>query len=481
MRINLNVKEKLGRYIDQTSWQNTTLRYAPPVDFPAHLASCIGRAKIMRVFITLDEYWEISDDTYFEDYEIGKARVPASERYFKYDWWGVVPAPSGTRFEDYIRSHAEVSDELLLNVRRLEREVSDGIITYEKYAEVFSNAVEYCKRLAPNIRYIECCNEVDLYSFGNLKAEEYVKIYLVAHRAIKELNEKNKYDVPLEIGGYGAAFPISRWTRFTDVMRMLRDSEIGEDPMDFYSYHHYEVANMPDMLKFGMFDVAEMSAIDKLKLIIDQHQKLREELGLPEKPVFLNEIGREKCTDVDTSCLHNAAGLITYLIYFTKEGNGKVYPFPWCTFHNPSYQISYTQFVLNEDGSYSATPNGIAIMMLHKMQGEMLDTRLEKAYGRDPEQRVIATEDNGRIYVLCTNPTGEIIPCRLSIDGLDAIRYSVTQYLCDDKANNCVTGKGNGRLEATKSDLLECTEGALTLDFILERDNFILFEIEKAD
>ena len=480
MRINVNAQKNAGNYVDQTCWQNTTLRYSPPADFPKHLAENIGRAKIMRVFITLDEYWEISDDTYFEDYEIGKARVDAKDRYFRYDWWGVVPAPSGTRFEDYIRSHAAVSDELLLNVRRLEREVSDGIITYEKYAEVFTNAVEYCKRLAPNIRYIECCNEVDLYSFGNLTAEEYVRIYLVAHRAIKEINERNNYDIPLEIGGYGAAFPISRWTRFCDVMKMLRDSDIGEDPMDFYSYHHYEVANMPDMLKFGMFEIAEMSAIDKIKLIIDQHNTLRTELGLPDRPVFFNEMGREKCTDVATSCLHNAAGLLTYLIYFAKNGNNNVYPFPWCTFHNPSYQISYTQFVLNEDGSYSATPNGIAIMMMHRMRGELLDVELEKAYGRDPEYRAIAVKDGEKTYVLCANPTGEIIPCRLTVSGLDDGKYAVSQYLCDDKFNNCVTGKGNGRLEVTKSEELGASEGNITLDFILERDNFILIEIERS-
>ena len=119
--------------------------------------------------------------------------------------------------------------------------------------------------------------------------------------------------------------------------------------------------------------------------------------------------------------------------------------------------------------------------MLHRISGDMLRVELERAYGRDSEHRVIATEDNGKIYVLCTNPTGEIIPCRLSVDGLEAVRYSVTQYLCDDKLNNCVTGKGNGKLESTKSEMIESTDGKLTIDFILERDNFILFEIEKSD
>lgn len=479
MRIYVNAKKKTGTYIDPTSWQNTTLRYAPPKDFPSHLAASIGRAKVMRVFITLDEYWEISDDTYFEDYEIGKARIPVKERYFRYDWSGVVPAPSGTRFEDYIRSHAENAEELLLNVRRLEREVSDGIISYEKYEEVFRNAVAYCKRLAPNIRYIECCNEVDLASFGNLNAQEYVKIYLCAHRAIRQLNEENQYDIPLEIGGYGAAFPISRWDLFRDVMHLLKASEIGDDPMDFYSFHHYEVANMPDMMKFGMLEIAEMSDIEKLQLILDQHHALRRELELPDKPVFLNEIGRAKCTDVGSACLHNAAGLITYMIAFEKQLFPDAYLFPWCTFHNPSYQISYTQFLLNEDGSYSATPNGIALMMLHQMGGEMLELSVEKGVGRDISYRAIATESNGKISVLCVNPTGEITPCRLTVSALSDGEYRVSQSLCDDKRNNCVTGKSGGVLEKTKEETRTVKNGELIMDFILERDAFVWIEIEK--
>ena len=57
----------------------------PPKDFPAYLADTLGRAAIMRVFITLDEYWEISDGSYYEDYEIGRARVPVEARHYPYD------------------------------------------------------------------------------------------------------------------------------------------------------------------------------------------------------------------------------------------------------------------------------------------------------------------------------------------------------------------------------------------------------------
>ncbi|MBQ3126431.1 MAG: hypothetical protein IJC15_05105, partial [Clostridia bacterium] len=58
MKICVNTAASLGRYVDPTVWQNSTLRYAPPEDFPAYLADRIGRAKIMRTWITLDEYWD---------------------------------------------------------------------------------------------------------------------------------------------------------------------------------------------------------------------------------------------------------------------------------------------------------------------------------------------------------------------------------------------------------------------------------------
>lgn len=479
MRITVFADKRNGSFTDPTAWQNTTLRYAPPRNFPAYLAENIGRAKIMRVFITLDEYWEIFDDTYYLDYEIGKARVPVSERHFAYDWGDVVPAPAGTSFEDYLQSHAENADELLLNVRRLEREVSDGIITYEKYTEVFSRSVEYCKKLAPNIRYIECCNEVDLEYFGNLTADEYVKIYLCAHAAIKELNKKHNYEIPLEIGGYAAAFPINRWDMFSDVMRLLKKTDIGDCPMDFYSYHHYEAANMPALLKDGCFDIAETSDIDKLKLILRNHNKLAEELKLPRKPVFLDELGRAASTGIKANCLYNAAGLLTYLIAFENNEFENMYPFPWCTFHNPSQQISYTQFILNDDGSYSATPNGIALIMLHRMRGYMLSINIENAFGRDVKYRAMAVRNSEMISVICVNPTSDITPCRLSVNNLPDGNYTIDCYQCSENGNNCVTSNGSGKLEITKTISAASIKGVLAAVFPLGRDNFILCEIRR--
>ena len=55
MKVLVNTQKTIGTYADPTRWMNSTLRYVPPVDFPEFLESRLGKAKIMRTWITLDE------------------------------------------------------------------------------------------------------------------------------------------------------------------------------------------------------------------------------------------------------------------------------------------------------------------------------------------------------------------------------------------------------------------------------------------
>ncbi len=484
MRIQVNTQKKLGAYYDPTRWQNSTLRYAPPADFPAHLAETMGRADMMRVWVTLDEYWDCRTGEYYPDYDIGVARYPVEQLHYPYDWPSIVPAPSGTRFEAYLTSHAAAAKELLLNVRRLEREVSDGVITYEQYEDIFERAVEYCKDLAPNIRYIECCNEIDLKTFGLLSAEEYVKIYLCAYRAVKRLNEKHNYPLPLELGGYAAAHPLHDWPLVEEIMTLLAKSEIGNCPMAFYSYHHYEVPATVGLIRCGRLEDAAMSGVEKFGLLLRRHKELLERLGLPEKPIFLNELGKARTTGVDGDALYNAAGLITYLLNFCSEEAPAMYPFPWCTFHNPKLQISYTQFLLCEDGSYAMTPNGVAVKMLHDLHGARLETTVTKSCGRDAAYSALAVENEEGLWVLAVNPSGETVGVELLIDGLAPGQYHITGHLCDYRNNNCVTNptacKGKEIDVTGETDRTVFEDGCLRHTFILEKDNFTLYRIERC-
>lgn len=479
MRIIADVKKELGRYVDPTVWQNSTLRYSPPEDFPAFLSGEIGRARIMRVWITLDEYFDYRTGEYYPDYDIGVARYDVSELHYPYDWKNIVPAPSGTRFKAYLTSHAENADELLLNVRRYEREVSDGVITYEQYEALFERAVEYCKELAPNIKYIECCNEIDIKSFGYLTPEEYVKIYHCAYRAVKRLNAKHGYSVPLEVGGYAAAHPLLDFERIDGVMRLLSESEIGECPMDFYSYHHYDVSTTAGLIAKKEFDTAERGGVGKLKKIMALHNDMLERYSLPRKPVFLNELGKAKTTGIDGDALFNAAGLITYLNAFGSDGLEDMYPFPWCTFHNPNLQISYTQYLLCEDGSYCATPNGMAIKMLHSLSGNRIECTVSESYGKDPEFQAVAVKSDGDVSLVITNPSGEAVPGFIEVHGLNDGEYTIRGYLCDSVSNNCVTGKKHDgkSLEQTGEALREARDGVLRHTCVLTPNAFVLYRI----
>lgn len=479
MKVQVDVSRSCGAWQDPTCWQNSTLRYVPPTDFPAFLASRIGRARLMRTWITLDEFWDYRTNTTYPDFEIGKARYPVEEMYCPYDWALIVPAPSGTRFEGYLTSHSKAAEELMLNVRRYEREVSDGVISYEQYEDAVYRAIEYCKELAPNIRYIECCNEVDIGNFGALTAEEYVRIYLCMYRAVKRLNEKHHYDLPLEIGGYAAAHPLGKWQMVEDVMRLLLQSEIGEHPMDFYSYHLYNVPEVHRMIQAGEFEMAQLGGVEKLQLILKKHRQLIQELHLPDGPVFLDELGKARTTGVDGDALHNAAGVLTYLIASSVGELDGMYLFPWCTFHNPELQISYTQYLRTEDGSYLATPNGIAIEMVHGLVGERLETGITEAEGRDIAYHAAAVRDGDAYAVLCVNPTGETVPCLVELSGLTAGEYSVEIYRCNFKDNNCVTGVGNGTLQKSAEAQYTAEEGSIRHVETLEKDNFVLLRIRR--
>ena len=478
MKISVNRSEKLGKYHDITRWQNSTLRYSPPEDFPEHMAKEIGRAKIMRTWITLDEYYDYRTGEFYPDYDIGVARYPIEELHYPYDWSTIVPAPSGTRFVAYLTSHAKQADEVLLNVRRFEREVSDGIITYEEYERIFEKAVEYCKELAPNIRYIECCNEIEVRPFGQLSAEEYVKIYLCAHRAIKRLNEKHSYEIPLELGGFAAAKPIQTWALMHDVVKGLKAEGIE---MDFYSYHFYALSATIGLVGSKKYDEAKLSPVDKLRHLTALHNDMLHEFDLPKKKVFLNEVGYSRTTGVDGDAIYNAAGLISLLIFFACGDEPEMYPFPWCTFHNPDLQISFTQFLLREDGSYAMTPNGVAIKMLHNLKGEKLGVSVSESLSRDGDYCALAVEDEEGISVLCVNASGESIFGELEIVGMPAGAHTIRRFLCDSSHNNCVTGKKcNGKsIEQTGEACCETrADGTLKHIFALEKFSFLLFRID---
>lgn len=476
MNLTVNTKEIVRKWPRVEVWQNSTLRYSPPKDFPRHLVSRVGRAKIMRTWITLDEYWDYKTDTFFPDYQIGVNRYPVEEMYYPYDWKNIRPAPSGIKFIDYLTSHAAEADELLLNIRRLEREALDGVITLEKYEEIFEKAVEYCKELAPNIRYIECCNEVDGKSFGGItSAEDYYKLYKCGYRAIRRLNKKHSYEMPLEYGGYSRTPLLTNFPRWEAFLETMANDKDEERMIDFYSIHLYnETQTISAKRHPEWLPIENMSTYDRFRTFSALHNKKLAELGLPRKPVFINEIGFTRTSGVLTDSQKNASGIISMLIGSADLED--LYLFPWCSFHNPELQISFTQFLLLEDGSYASTPNGNAITMLHRLLEDQV-----KSVG-DDNHCSVATTDGERLAVICTNPTENTDEFRVTLENLEADSITVKEYLVDSYRNNRVTGEKVSDLHTTKVYSLPVSNGKATIRATAEPYAFVLWDItpEKA-
>lgn len=451
MKITVNSKNIIREWPRVEQYQNSTLRYTPPKDFPAYLASKIGRPKIIRTWVTLDEVWDYRTDAYNWNYPIGVNNYVGDKTHFGYDWGSTVPL--GTDFIDYLVSYSEQADEVLFNLRRYEREVTDGIVPIEKYEEVVGRVVEHYKELCPSMKYIECCNEVELNSFGGLTMEQYYPLYRATCRAVKKLNDKHNYALPLTVGGYAMSGCIGRWNIWYQFLKLLAADDSPERMIGFYSMHDYN-PNIWRLLDFT-----------------NRHEEACRRLGLPDAPLFINEYGVCGCTGVPTDSLKNGSGVIAGMILSSHFKNAHV--FPWCTFHNPKTQLSYTEFVDLGEGRYAPTPNGNAIIALHMLAEN------EVEIWENTEYKAVATAGDGRVVVLVTNPSDSPMELEAEINDLDGYSAKVRHYLCDSQKNNRVTGEETDDFRPTFEGYVPVSaSGTLKYKAELEPRAFMLTVIE---
>jgi len=452
MKITVNYKNVIRELPRVEAYQNSTLRYTPPKEFPAYCAFQIGKAKIIRTWITLDEVWDYRTDTYNWDYQIGVNNYIGDKNHYNYDWGA--SRPTGPSFMDYLTSYAKEAEEVLFNIRRCEREVADGIISIEKYEEVVEKVIEHYKAICPNMKYIECCNEIELREFGGLTIEQYYVLYKATYRAVNRLNARNNYNIPLTVGGFAMSGCIDRinnyWLNF---LRLLASDNDPNKLIGFYSMHDYN----PNPMRLLDF--------------VNRHEELCRNLGLPDAPLFINEYGNCNCTGIPTDSLKNASGNIVGMNLSSHFRNAFV--FPWCTFHNPGYQLSYTEFVDLGNGKFAPTPNGNAIIALHKL------LKNEVEIYENTDYKAVATSENGKVAILISNPTEESINWEVEIPDWNGYNAKVTHFLCDSVHNNRVTGEETDGFYPTFDGYLQTRSNkTLIYNITLEPHAFILSEIE---
>ena len=428
-------------------YQNSTLRYTPPKDFPAYWNRMNhSRPKVLRAWVTLDEIWDIETDTYNWNYQIGVDKL-GDKRYYPYDWPST--RPSDTLFEDYLTSYCAMADEAMLNIRRFERETADGILPYQKYEEVCEKVIEHCRQLCPNIVYIEVSNESEIKGFGMLTIKEYMPLYDCICRAVARLNKKHSWN--LKVGGTAMTDNGVMRGLWHEYMKALAEDACPDKRIDFYSFHAYDVDT------------------NRLNQMYNMHRADLKKYGLPDAPLFFDEYGVRNCSPEPIEDLMNASGTLKGMLRTADMENFHI--FPWCTFHNPVLQMSYTQYIRLPEGGYAPTPNGLSVKMLCGMLEN------EIVVEGDTEYRVRATANDREIYVILTNPDGEALPMQANLKALkcDALHVEICQV--DEKRNNSVMNPPCMDLSVTETRDVTVVDGEATIAFELPRYGFACWRI----
>lgn len=454
MKVVVNASRIIRKWPHIEKYQNTTLRYTPNTDFPKVMEEVIGRPQIIRLFITLDEVWDYRSDTYDWNYEIGVHKYENDPNHYHYDWPLTKPSIFHVRAEDYLMSHASCADEVLLNIRRYEREVTDGIVSIDKYEEVLEKVIHHYKQLCPNIRYIECSNEVEIPNFGNLTMRQYYPLYQRCYRVVQRLNTKEKYEIPLLVGGFGMSAGISNWSYWEEFLELLSNDK--ECVIDFYSMHEYHT-NPSRILEF----------------YVRHHAKL-EELHLPTLPLMMSEYGlRVGIGDAGRPHnLQNASGEIAGMLLGSYCSELKM--FPWCTFHNPNQQLGRTMFILNDANEYVPTPSGHTMTMFSMLGTDEL---LIEDYTNN---HAVATIDDQQLCVLVANPAMQNPNITLTIEHLKKGKYRVKEYLVDEVHNNVLHDPSLTRLQTTKEWDIDVDED-FTYKIQMQDNAFCLWILKKYE
>jgi hypothetical protein len=120
--------------------------------------------------------------------------------------WGSVKE-TNVRFHDYLQAFGKHSDEVMLTIRRYERDILDGKlgVTREDWQEIFKKAVIHYRQICPNLRYIEVCNEYALSPAIAQKsgANRRKSVRGVLSGGVQSMHEKHVWELRQSVFGIG--------------------------------------------------------------------------------------------------------------------------------------------------------------------------------------------------------------------------------------------------------------------------------------
>ena len=387
----------------------------------------LGRPKITHCWLNLDEMWDYRTRQFDFNYRIGVPKYKDVKEKARDSWdWAVA---TDIHFYDYLRAFGKHSDEILLTIRRYERDILDGKLglTMADWKEIFKQAVIHYRRICPNLRYVEVCNEYE--GFIKCTADEYYEFYKAAYQAVNEANK--------ELGLEGDARVLVGGPAVTgDIIRQMNQffANFSKDPsldkrLDFVSWHEYDKSPYEVALREGQIRrmLASYGIPADIPLIVTEHAPIHGPLR------------------THTLNLVNAAGLVKSL-YFTSVYSPGVIICPWVLYHNAEIQTQFMWFAGPNRPDTRADelhllPAGCSMKLLsmHKQWEIAVDNSL----GRD--ELVLASVQNDGLVVHVVN-YGEPRPVHIQVNNLPQVftalgngTIKVAKYRIDETHSNAVT------------------------------------------
>ncbi len=436
----LGPRREIERYIN-----NSILMRSPPLELARVIEKEYGRAKIVRCWVCLDDLWDIKTGEYTFNYPI-KNRVKGGDADYEMQ---DVP------FETYLRTYGGIADEVLLNVRRLERHVVEGKITMAQWKEVCKTALKRYKTICPNLRYIEALNEFHLSAFGNLNTKEYYEFYKTVYQVVNELNAELKPALPLLVGG-PATTGVPPDYHLRQFVALYAADVAPDKRLDFLSYHYYGDRKWNEAAQFET----------RMTELLDAHQ-------IPsEIPMFWDEMGFTgspwKLFPVARDLNRLQATCVTAFQYHSRK-NRKLQILPWVTFHSPS-QTALTQFLYAPDGTLRMSPFGMTVKcwgMQKRNEVASDSTGLDEEGGG---LGAMGSVDESGAAVLFWNHQSWTCEVNLDLHGLSETLlkgWRGRRYLIDSRHSNCY----RDLTQPVALDMVEDANGsgpALTRRFVLE-------------
>ncbi|MDZ7618243.1 MAG: hypothetical protein U1E05_14650 [Patescibacteria group bacterium] len=288
--VTVDASKDLGVLRRHELYNNNSLLRPPSDAMASKFQKELGTAKLMRCWVTINDYWDGKSDGYDFDFPCG--------------WHG---HDKNDRFHDYMQRFSDTSEELMLNVRGYEQEVMRGEIPLERWRKAVKDGLLHYKKRYPKIKYVEACNEFRY--FAKLTLDEYYdNFYLAMCRVVAEVNDELKPDVPLLVGA-----PVEVGTIEGQVFPFIDKFAADKDPakrLDFISYHRY------DFYKTKPAQAANEEAE------IDARLKIH---GLSEDiPLFITEMGifpvrRQVTDDVGYDQVIQAAAMTSIFYYYNRQ------------------------------------------------------------------------------------------------------------------------------------------------------------------